>query len=149
MARIRKIVLSVIGIGFLTVMPLVRAESLDADRPFPKGHYEQRGQEMFSQLNLTEDQKQQLEANKKQHRAKMESIREEMKTAKKALQDELMKGELDMARVKAFEEEIKALQSRMEDVKLSSILAVRSILKPEQFLKFITMMHRHREDHKR
>ena len=112
----------------------------------PKWHSGQRIQEIYNQLNLTDDQKKQLEANKKQHRAKMESIRQEMKADKEALREELMKPQLDMPKVTVLHDQIKALQSQMEDIKLSSILAVRAILTPEQFSKFANLMHKHKQD---
>jgi len=102
--------------------------------------------EIFSQLNLTEDQKKQLEANKKEHRAKMENAHQEMKIDKEALKNELMKPYLDMPRVKALHKQIKTLLSQMEDCKLNSILAVRGILSPEQFSKFVVLMQKHSQE---
>jgi len=110
---------------------------------FQKRHSGQRIQEIYSQLNLTDAQKKRLEANKEQHRSRMERSRQEEKSAKEALRGELMLLQLDMQKINEIHRRIKEIQAKMEDDKLSSILAVRSILTPEQFLKFVTLMHRH------
>ncbi len=107
----------------------------------------QRIQEIYSQLNLTDGQKKQLESNKQQHRAKMESTRQEMKTNKEALRRELMKSQLDLLKINTIHNQIKSLQDQMEDEKLNSILAVRTILTPDQFLKFVNLMHKHKQEH--
>ena len=77
----------------------------------------------------------------------MESARQEIKTDKEELQEELMKPQLDMPKINEIHSQIKALQSQMEDDKLSSILAVRAILTQEQFLKFVNLMHKNKQEH--
>lgn len=147
MTKFKRILLGCIGFCIFTALPLVHAQNAPGPGGSnPTGHYKQRIQEIYNQLNLTDDQKKQLEANKKQHRAKMESIRHEIKVNKEALRDELMKPQLDMPKVTVLHERIKALQSQMEDIKLSSILTVRTILTPEQFSKFANLMHKHKQD---
>ena len=129
-------------------MSLAHAENAPgAEGPSQKWHSGQRIQEIYSQLNLTDDQKKQLEANKQQHRAKMESARQEIKADKEALKEELMKPQLDMTKINAIHDQIKSLQYQMEDDKLNSILAVRAILTPEQFSKFVNLMHKHKQEH--
>ena len=68
-----------------------------------------------------------------------------MKTDKEALKEELMKTSLDMPKITKLHNHLKAALSQMEDDKLSSILAVRTILTPEQFAKFVNLMHKHRQ----
>ena len=80
-------------------LSLAHAQNARGQRVFTKWHSGQRIQEIYNQLNLTDDQKKQLEANKQQHRAKMESARQEMKADKEALQEELMKPQLDMSKI--------------------------------------------------
>jgi len=148
MKRLRKILFVCLGLYVLSALPLAHAQNDPGPNgPSPKWQPGQRIQEVFSQLDLTDDQKKQLESNKQEHRAKMENARQQMKADKDAMQAELMKPQLDMAKVNQVHEQIKALQSQMEDDKLSSILAVRSILTPEQFLKFVSLMHKHKQEH--
>jgi len=139
---------SFIGLYILAVLSLAHAQNAPASNSASfKEHSGQRVQEIFNQLNLTDDQKKQLEVNKEQHRAKMQSARQAMKAYKEALQEEIMKPRLDMPKINEIHGQIKALQSQMEDVKLNSILTVRSILTPDQFLKFINLMHKHKQEH--
>ncbi|MBF0571864.1 MAG: Spy/CpxP family protein refolding chaperone [Candidatus Omnitrophica bacterium] len=144
MKKLRNALLGIIGVYVFATLSLAQAQ--DVQGPF-KAHSGQGIQELYSKLNLTDAQKQQLETNKQQHRARMEKARQEMKTDKEALHGELMKPQLDMARVKAIHNQIKSIQSGMEDDKLSSILTVRAILTPEQFSNFVTLMHKHKQTH--
>ena len=136
---------------FTVIFPVpcsANAENPGVDGPSLKWHPGQRIQEIYSQLNLTETQKKQLEANKQQHRAKMESARREIKADKEMLKEELMKPQLDMLKINAVHGQIKALQNQMEDGKLNSILAVRAILTPEQF-KILQGRRDERNEHDR
>jgi Spy/CpxP family protein refolding chaperone len=150
MIKIKKVLFGFLGAYLFAVLSLAQAQNAPGTEGSPqKLHSGQRIQEIFSQLNLTDDQKKQLEANKQQHRAKMESARQEMKTDREALKAELMKPQLDMSRIDQFHDRIKSLQSQMEDVKLNSILAVRAILTPEQYLKFMSLMQKHKQEHEK
>jgi len=132
----------------LVALPLTQAQNAPGiDKSSQEIHSGQRIQDIYNQLNLTDDQKKQLEANKKQHRAIMKSAHQEMRTEKQALQEELMKPQLDMPKINKLHDQIKAAQSQIEDNKLSSILAVRAILSPEQFSKFVGLMRKHKEEH--
>jgi Spy/CpxP family protein refolding chaperone len=152
MTKFKKALFSGIGLYiFAAIFPVFclanAPDESGPDQSAPQVHSGQRIQEIYNQLGLTDDQKKQLEANKLQHRAKMESARQEMKIDKKALQEELMSPQLDMALVNQTHGRIKALLSQMEDDRLSSILAVRTILTPEQFSEFVNLMHKHKQEH--
>jgi Spy/CpxP family protein refolding chaperone len=122
-----------------------------ADNPSPGpwsqiGHNGQRIREIYNQLGLTDAQKNSLEANKQQHRANMERLRQSIKTNRGLLREEIMKPQLDMAKIKELQRTTIYLLAQMEDSKLNSILAVRSILTPEQFTKFINLVHQHKQE---
>ena len=124
---------------FTVIFPVpcsANAENPGADGSSQKWHFGQRIQEIYSQLNLTDAQKKQLESNKQRHLAEMEIAHRETKADKEMLKEELMKPRLDMPKVKAIHDQIKVLQNQMEDSKLNSILAVRAILTPAQFKIF-------------
>ncbi len=145
MIKIKEILLVSISAFLLAAMPvLARAQG---DGSSPAWHSGQRIEQVYKQLNLTDTQKKQLEANKLQHRSKMQSLHQEVKADKEALKDELMKPGLDMAKINGLHRKIKAVMSQMEDIKLNSILEVRTILTPQQFSKFINLMHEHHEGH--
>ena len=148
MTKFKKVLFGFLGAYLLVASSLAQAQNAPGtDGPSAKWHAGQRIQEIYSQLNLTDEQKKQLEVNKEQHRAIMQSARQEMKIEREAFQQELMKGQLDLPKINKIHNQIKSLQSRMEDDRLSSILAVRAILTPEQFLKFVNLMHKHKEGH--
>jgi len=147
MAKFRYVFVGILGLFLLASPSLARAENQVPDGPGLRGHAPGRIQEIYKQLDLTDEQKKQLEANKQQHRTVMESVRRELKSDKEALRAELMKPQLDMSRINSIHHQIKDLQNQMEDNKLNSILAVRSILTPEQFSKFGELMHRHKQEH--
>jgi periplasmic protein CpxP/Spy len=146
MTKFNRVLLGFIGAYVLVALPLANAQDAGPEGA-PKWHAGERTQEIFSQLNLTDEQKKLLEANKEQHRAIMQRARQEMKASREAFQAEMMKPQLDMPQINAIHNQIKILLSQMEDNKLSSILAVRAILTPEQFLKFVNLMHKHKPEH--
>jgi protein CpxP len=147
MTKFKKVLFGVLGVYIFAVLSLAQAQDAPGTSgPSEKWHPGQRIQEIYNQLNLTDEQKKQLEANKQQHRAQMENARQAIKADKEALRAELMKPQLDMPKVTAIHEEIKALQDKMEDVKLNSILAVRAILTPDQYLKFTSLMQKHKQE---
>jgi len=148
MTKSKKVLCGVFVAYLFMALSFAHAQNdLERDRGPQKGRFEQRVQEIYNQLKLTDDQKKQLEANKQQHRARMQTARQEMKANKEAMRTQLMKPQLDMRKIKAIHGQIKSLQSQMEDDKLSSILAVRAILTPEQFLEFANLMPKHKPEH--
>jgi Spy/CpxP family protein refolding chaperone len=146
MTKLKKVLFSCVGFYIFTALPLAHAQNPGVDGPSQKWQSGQRIQEIYSQLNLTDDQKKQLEVNKQQHRAKMQSARQEIKADREAFKAELMKARLDMPKINQIHNQVKSLQDQMEDEKLSSILAVRGILTPGQFSKFVNLMHKKEHD---
>ncbi len=103
-----------------------------------KGKMEAGRQELYKDLNLTDEQKKLLEANKAKHREEMKALAGQMKEKKAEVRQELQKDQLDMAKITQLNNELKALQAQMLDHRLESTLEVRKILTPEQFKKFIS-----------
>jgi len=146
MANYKRFTSGIIGIYAFAVMSLAFAQNMPTSvaAPAPE-HSGQHMSAIFSQLNLTDEQKKQLEDNKKQHRTKMEAARKQLKLEKQAIQHELMKPQLDLGKINEIHAQIKSLQNQMEDIKLNSILEVRSILTSDQFTQFVNLMHK--QDH--
>jgi len=144
MTKFKRVLFGVTGLFIFAAMPLAHAQGVaGGDERIHSGG---RIQEIYKLLNLTDDQKKELDTNKKQHRARMEFFRQAIKTDKDALKEELMKSKLDMSKIHELHNQIKALLSQVEDAKLNSILAVRTILTPEQFSKFVDLMHKHKQE---
>lgn len=94
----------------------------------------------LKELGLSDQQRQQVEENRAKTREAMKSLRETLKAGKAELKAELDKPTVDMGRVNAITEDIKSATSKLIDHRVSSILALKSILTPEQFSKMTARM---------
>ena len=147
--KIKLLLSSLIVLSWI-VIPLAHANE---GKEWKEGRFAHKGkewrekkvEEMYAQLNLTEDQKKSLEENKKKNRGSKKEIFEKLRSNREALNSELMKPELDMNKVNEIQSQLKNLQSQMADERLSSILEVRKILTPEQFKKFNSLMGQHKD----
>jgi protein CpxP len=99
------------------------------------GHKNKSGK-MFEQLNLTAEQKQELQASRQAQRAQREATMSSLKEKRKILQDALKSPMVTRAGAQAIADEIKALQAKQGDLRLDGIFAAKEILTPEQFAKF-------------
>jgi Spy/CpxP family protein refolding chaperone len=99
---------------------------------------------MDKDLNLTEDQKKMLEANKNQNREGMKTLFQSIKEKRSLIREELQKSQLDIGKINQIQGELKELQAKMLDHRLEGILEVRKILTPEQFKKFMANMEEHK-----
>lgn len=108
---------------------------------------DEKHQKMWDQLNLTPEQKKQLEDNKAKNREGMKATFEKMESYRESLKAELMKPELDMNKINDIQSQIKLLESQMTDSRLNSILEVRKIMTREQFEKFIELTGKHKPWH--
>jgi len=93
--------------------------------------------ELDQRLNLTDEQKKLLKENRESRKEDIKENNLKLKAAKDAIKEELKKKDLDMAAVNKLHAQVKDLQMKMEDYRLEGILAVRKILTPEQYAKFI------------
>lgn len=148
MAYLRKVLLSGIGLCVFGTMALAYADNGKPVAPAAQAwkHGNEGFQEIYSKLHLTDAQKKQLEDNKTRLRAQMKSTREQVRTNREAMQQELMKDALDMKKIHDIHNRIKALEAQMADDRLDSFLAVRTILTPQQFAEFTTLTHHHKPE---
>ena len=109
------------------------------------GNMEARRQELYKDLNLSQEQKKLLEENKKGRREEMKSLFSQMKEKREAIRSELQKNELNIGKITQINNELKILSAQMLDRKLEGILEVRKILTPEQFRKFMAKMGQRQE----
>lgn len=142
-------------LGILAASNIYAADNSDAkgkEGAVSQARHKEMGekhQKMLDQLNLTPEQKKQLEDNKAKNREEMKATFENMSTYREELKAELMKPELDMNKINGIQSQVKTLQSQMIDNRLSSILDVRKILTHEQFEKFIDITGQGKRVHKR
>lgn len=110
-----------------------------------KERMEAKKQEMFKELNLTDEQRSKLEENRKKRKESSSVLWKSMKDLRDAMRQELEKDTLDMARINQIQSQMKEAQAQMMDNRLQGILEVRSILTSEQFRKFSVKMQEHKE----
>lgn len=100
--------------------------------------------EMHKQLNLTPEQKKQLDENRKKHHQQKRKLIKDLNAKRKELKEELQKQEFNMDKVKQIHSKVKDLMAKKADQRLERILEVRLILKPEQFSKFMKLRGKYR-----
>ncbi len=134
--------LTAVCLSMVLAAPMAHAK-MDGGMSHERGmRMEKRIDEMFSQLDLTAEQKKLIEANRAKNKESRRAIMQEMKNSMKATGDELKKTDLDMAKITALHEEQKKLFNKMSDDRFKSVLEVRKILTKEQFIKFLEMMEK-------
>ena len=143
MKRLRDLVV----MTFVAASLIVTANAYAFDKGAGKAGQEHK--KMCGELNLTDQQKKQLEENKSKNMELMKATFEKIKSSREALKAELMKPQLDMKKINDAQAQIKALQAQMTDNHLNSILEVRKILSREQFEKFISIMDKHKGWHRK
>ncbi len=130
----------VVGVLFLTASFGWARWPGDGEGPGPrgdgKGRMEEHMKRVEKQLNLSPEQQKKLEEHRAAHRDEAKKFFGEVKQKREEMRTELEKETIDEAKVKAINEELKALGARLADHRLAGILEVRRILTPEQFKKF-------------
>ena len=101
-----------------------------------KKAWQEKVEKMYDQLELNEQQREALKAQKVKHREEQKAMREKLQAKREALREELQKEAFDKKKVKALNEDVKNIQNQMSDQRLESVIGVREILTPEQFSKF-------------
>ena len=109
---------------------------------------EQRFEEMAQELNLTAEQRDKIEAHRKQHMDAVKAVQEQIRQQREAIGEELQKPQLDLEKVKQLHGDLKKLLLKKEDLMFSGILEIRDILTPEQFARFHQKMGQMRKMHK-
>ncbi len=107
-----------------------------------KKEREARIERVYAQLNLSEQQKQLLEANKQRHKAASKALFKDIRAAMDAVGEELKKKDMDRNKVVALYAQVKNLHSQRLDERFNSIMEVRKILTQEQFAKFSELIDR-------
>jgi Spy/CpxP family protein refolding chaperone len=102
--------------------------------PMMKGHHL-----MAEILNLTGDQQKQLEDIKQKQEETMKISFEAVKTAKEALNAEIVKATSDTAKITDLQNQLKAAQAQMADNHLNKLLAIKKIMTPEQFAGYMAL----------
>ena len=91
---------------------------------------------MGEQLGLTQEQEESLAEFRKTHRQEAKTLREQIRSKRGEMREELQKEQLDMGKINQLNSEVKRLLTEAEDHRLEGVLEVRKTLTPEQVKKF-------------
>ncbi|MFA5363468.1 MAG: periplasmic heavy metal sensor [Candidatus Omnitrophota bacterium] len=133
-------VFAVLTQGYARAQESGQAAPKEADR---RGRMENYIREVYNQLNLTEEQKKQLDENKNLHHKLMNDLHGESRSLKGSLNRLLMQPDMDMNKINSIQSRLKNIESEKIDDRLNSILEVRKILTPGQFAKFFELTGKH------
>jgi len=118
----------------------------------PQGGYQQRGdkqkEHILKELNLTPEQQQKLEENRKAQRQEIEKLSVALKEKQAKLKEALKNPAVTKVTVEPLANEMKSLQAQLVDHRINGIFAVKEILTPEQFVKFQQMIEKSGEGRK-
>jgi len=89
----------------------------------------------WKQLALTEEQQAQIDQKRREFRINTAGIREELQLAEQDLRRELVKDPVDRSKIDKLVNDLSALKQKMGDAALQNLLAIRSVLTPEQLEK--------------
>lgn len=118
------------------------------DVGLPKGMMKgmsERDNKILDQLGLTEQQRKALDANREAQMGEIKVLLERMMEASDELNDELMKPKMDMDKVNSLNNEIKTIQGKMADKRVSFITDVRKTIGPEKFEQFLKITQEQRK----
>ncbi|MEA3229919.1 MAG: Spy/CpxP family protein refolding chaperone, partial [archaeon] len=134
-------------VGLAVVVMMFLAQAVCAQ---PQGDYEgskkwgQKGkghkEKLFAELNFTDEQKEQLKANRENNRGKMKELKIVLREKQKALHDQIGSATASAESIKAAAAAVKAAQNQLVDSRTEGILVVKSILTPEQYKQFSEKM---------
>jgi Spy/CpxP family protein refolding chaperone len=111
-----------------------------------RARMEKSRQQLYEQLNLSEQQQKQLEENRQAEAKNMLQLRQTIRQKQMALQKALNDPAVTREQVEPLANEIKTLQGELIDDRMSNIFAVKQILTPEQYAKFNQIMKEKKEE---
>jgi Spy/CpxP family protein refolding chaperone len=103
---------------------------------------------MAEDLKLTADQKAALEKQRQETGPKMKAIREKQQASREALRAELDKATPDKAKLAAIVEDLKNLTGEQMQMKIDKVLAMKTVLTPEQSAKMKSIMEEKKKEFK-
>jgi Spy/CpxP family protein refolding chaperone len=104
-----------------------------------KGDREAYFKKMTAELQLTPQQKTELDKQREEFGAKTKDVRERINSARKALREELDKPTPDMAQINSLVGQIKDLTGQQLQAKVDKVLAMKKVLTAEQINKMKTL----------
>ncbi len=112
-----------------------------------KGHchcnMKQKMDEMFTEIGVTPEQKQKIDAIMQDSRTKEQAIHKCMHEKKKALMQYMMTSEATKAQALSQEKEIECLHNQLAEIRINSVFETKKILTPQQQRKMAEFHQKH------
>jgi len=109
-----------------------------------KGGKEGHFKKITEQLQLTPQQKAELDKQREAFMAKTKDLREKMRAVRTALKTELDKATPDKAQITGLIDQFKDLVGQQIQTRVDKVMAMKQVLTPEQYTKMTAL----REEHK-
>lgn len=109
----------------------------------PRQNRSDRG--LMQQLNLTGDQKRQLQVIQRQYREPLHEQRQKLVQAQQELSD-LMAGTASPSQIREKYRQVEALRQQVGELNLSSMLAMREVMTLEQRSRFAQLMQKRKDN---
>jgi Spy/CpxP family protein refolding chaperone len=105
--------------------------------------FDERHQQMIKDLGLSPEQGQKVKSTMEQGRAQSQSLREQLRTKRKAMMQYLQSPNATEAGARNLNNEINDLQRRLSEIRLKTWFSMRSQLNPEQLQKLQAIKAKH------
>lgn len=96
---------------------------------------QQKHEEFTKELNLTQEQKDKIKAQRDSTKDKMKQLSEELKAKRLELKTEIEKPDMSSSKINSLASSIKNLYGQLLDIKISSATFLKEVLTAEQFSK--------------
>lgn len=150
MKNMRKFLLMVVLLSGLFVLPFAYAEDNGPATSEHKTFCHKAGEkvcDIYSKLNLTDQQKKQLDNSRNKYREQNKILFNQMKEKRELVRQELKKDKLDMNKINQANGELKKIQGQFIDSRLEGMLETKKILTPDQFNKLMAEKEEIMSDH--
>ncbi len=127
-----------LGVFALTLTMAVQAQAERGHRGMGK---------IMKQLDLSKEQKQQLQSLKENHKSSMQSLRDKKKALKNKLETAFSSQASD-GELKAIHQELLNAKNEIGSKRFDKVLAIRAILTPEQRQKFDSIKSDFKKEHR-
>lgn len=142
-----KIIIAV-AIAAMISMPAAYAEFGRGDHEGREGKHGKVMKKIMEDLDISPEQKVEIDKNRKEHHEKKKALREEMKVKKQQLKDELKENAPDRGKINRTIDEISDIQKKLLRQRVDGVLEMKEILTEEQFTQLHEKMENTRKRHK-
>lgn len=108
-----------------------------------KQQHEAKRQQLYQQLNITDEQAAKLKAVREKNQGQVRALRQESMTKRKALSQYMASPDADPAKAMTLQKDLAATNQRLEEQRLKGWFEMRKNLTPEQLTKLQSLRQQH------